>query len=185
MSGNFTRLALALLAAAPLVAGAQSFRCVGKDGKKYYGSTIPPECIGQPVEQLNSAGSVIRRIDPEGDEKARAAKEAEAERKRQEDAANREESRRNRALLATYSSEKDVEDGRRRALENDQRLANELEGKIAALRQKRATEKDPKALDADLQAQEGLLATKKKEIAAINAKYDDDKKRYLELTGRK
>src|SRR5579871_3407183 len=38
MVGNFSRLALALLAAAPLVAGAQSFRCVGKDGKKYYGS---------------------------------------------------------------------------------------------------------------------------------------------------
>jgi hypothetical protein len=32
---------LALLAAAPLAAEAQSFRCVGKDGKRYYGSTAP------------------------------------------------------------------------------------------------------------------------------------------------
>ena len=30
--------------------------------------------------------------------------------------------------------------------------------------------------------QEGLLETKKKEAQAINAKYDDDRKRYRELT---
>jgi len=69
--------ATALLIAAPLVAQAQSFRCVGKDGRKYYGSTIPQECLGQPIEQLNRQGMVIKRIDPEGSEKERLAKEAE------------------------------------------------------------------------------------------------------------
>ena len=34
----------------------------------------------------------------------------------------------------------------------------------------------------DIRAQETLLAAKKKEVDTINAKYDDDKKRYLELT---
>ena len=29
---------------------------------------------------------------------------------------------------------------------------------------------------------EGLLAAKQKEVSSINAKYDDDKKRYIELT---
>ena len=56
----------AMLAATPLVAEAQSYRCVGADGKKYYGQTIPRACIGQVVEQLNAQGLVIRRIDPKG-----------------------------------------------------------------------------------------------------------------------
>ena len=43
-------LAIAML---PLTAFAQSYRCVGTDGKKYYGSTIPPQCYGRPVEQIS------------------------------------------------------------------------------------------------------------------------------------
>ena len=41
---------------------------------------------------------------------------------------------------------------------------------------------DIKNSDIDLKAQEDLLAVKKKEVSVINAKYDEDKKRYLEAT---
>ena len=34
----------------------------------------------------------------------------------------------------------------------------------------------------DLKAQEDLLAAKKREVIAINAKYDEDKKRFIEAT---
>jgi hypothetical protein len=37
-------------------------------------------------------------------------------------------------------------------------------------------------VEGELTAQENLLALKKKEIDAINAKYDEDKKRYIEAT---
>ena len=37
----------------------------------------------------------------------------------------------------------------------------------------------------DLKAQQGLLEAKKKEAASINARYDDDRKRYAEATGRR
>ena len=40
----------AAFALAPLAAEAQSYRCTGKDGKKYYGQAVPPQCLGQPVE---------------------------------------------------------------------------------------------------------------------------------------
>ena len=175
----------AVLALASFAAAAQSFRCVGKDGKKYYGSSVPPQCIGVPVEQMSPQGTVLRRIEPQAaSAEERAKREAdEAERKKQA-ATAREQQRRDQALLATYSSENDIEDGRRRALENDQRVVKELEGRIAGLRSKRAAEKDPKVVDAELNLQQNALAAKKKEIAAINAKYDEDKKRYLELTGR-
>ena len=51
------------LIAMPLAANAQSYRCVGKDGKRYYGQTIPNQCIGQTVEQLDSQGRMQSAID--------------------------------------------------------------------------------------------------------------------------
>src|SRR5580765_6260769 len=99
------------LALAPLAAQAQqsTFRCVGKDGKKYYGNTIPPQCYGRLVEQLNSQGMVTRRIDPDAkelSEKEMEAKAKEKVEKEKRDAVNKESMRRDRALLATYTSEK-------------------------------------------------------------------------------
>jgi hypothetical protein len=213
------------LALAPLIAQAQStYRCVGNDGKKYYGSTIPPQCQGRLIEEISAQGTVLRRIDPEGDGKMRVAKEAEAVKKREEEAIAKDATRRNRALLATYTSEKDVEDARARALNDNEKAAKEVEQRIADIKKRQAIHqkemefyvegaakagadkkgkpatpaaqaKDgpkppPKLLeemesaDADLKAQESLLAAKKKDIDTINAKYDEDKKRYLELMGK-
>ncbi len=102
-------LAAGALIAIPLAVNAQSFRCVGKDGKKYYGQTIPNQCIGQPVEQLDKQGIVVRRIENQSPED-KAIKKAEDKKKGEEAATKKEEDRRNRALLATYSSEKDIEE---------------------------------------------------------------------------
>ena len=174
------------LACAGAQAQSTTYRCVGKDGKKYYGQSVPPQCAGVTVEQVSASGSVMRRIEPQAsvDDQAKKAAE-EAERKKQA-GLSREQQRRDQALLATYASEKDVEDMRRRALEGDQQLARDLEAKIAALRERRAGGKDdPKAIDMELDVNQRLLAAKRKEIDAINAKYDDEKKRYLELTAQK
>lgn len=193
------------LAIAPLAVQAQStYRCTGNDGKKYYGSTIPMQCVGRPVEQLNAQGLVVRRIDPEGERKAREEAEAAKDKRQEQEAAQREELRRHRALLATYTSERDIEDARKRDLADNERAVQEVETKIEALKKRRAgyekelafykdgTDKKAKAgppskltadmsnVDIDLKAQEDLLQVKKKEVTQINAKYDQDKKRYLE-----
>src|SRR5688572_8175228 len=131
-------LAAAILLLLPLAAGAQSYRCTSKDGKKYYGSAMPTQCIGQPVEVLNAQGGVTRRIDPEGTEKERAAKEAQEAKKREQLAAQREAARRNRALLATYTSVKDIDDARKRALVTNQKALQELEERITQIRKRQA-----------------------------------------------
>jgi len=200
-----TMAAACALMIAPLVAQAQvTYRCTTSEGKKYYGSAIPMQCMGHPIEQLNAQGLVIRRIDPEGEEKARAEKAAAAAKSREEESANREEQRRNRALLATYTSERDIEEARQRALADNQNAVREVETKIDAIKKRRSgydkemefyqdnkkgTSKAPAKLlediknaEIDLKAQEGLLAAKKKEVDGINAKYDEDKKRYIQLT---
>ena len=191
----------AALALSPLAAQAQSFRCTDKDGKKYYGSTIPRQCIGQPVEEMNRFGSVVRRIDPEGTDKERAAKEAAEAKKREDLAAQREASRRNHALLATYTSAKDIDQARQRALAAHQKQVDLVEMRIAEIRKRQAgyekelelykgkgeppakLVEDVRNAETDLKYQEELLATKRKEAEQIGARYDDDRKRYVQLTG--
>lgn len=196
-------VAAAVLLLLPLAADAQSYRCTSKDGKKYYGSAMPTQCIGQPVEVLNAQGRVIRRIDPEGTEKERAAKEAQEAKKREQLAAQREAARRNRALLATYTSVKDIDDARKRALVTNQRALQELEERIAQIKQRQAGYDKELALykgkaepparladearnaESDLKYQQELLAGKQKEVDQINARYEEDKKRYVQLTGQR
>ena len=189
----------AVLAAMPPIAEAQSYRCVGADGKKYYGQTIPRACIGEVVEQLNAQGLVVRRIDPKGSAADREAKAAEEKKRREEEIARREEQRRNRALLATYTSAQDVEDARVRALAGNDQAIKEVDERIALIKQRQEKLKkemefykdkkppaelsrDIKNAEIDLAAQEGLRTAKQKDKETINAKYDEDKKRYIELT---
>ena len=59
MRGSGMVVALALCAAAlPVALHAQTVRCVGKDGKKYFGQTVPQPCVGQAVEYLDRSGNV-------------------------------------------------------------------------------------------------------------------------------
>jgi hypothetical protein len=191
---------LVLLTLAPLAADAQSYRCIARDGKRYYGSIIPAECFGRPVEQLNAQGLVVKRIDPEGAEKERLLKEATEARKREEEAAGRETARRNRALLATYTSEKDIDDARARALAENSKVVHEIEVRLEAIRKRQTgyekeaeafkgkgeapakLHEDMKNAEDELKVNQELLETKKREIGLINARYDDDKKRYSAIT---
>src|SRR5688572_2204879 len=145
MSLHLVVFAAAALMLAPLAALAQprshenlNYRCTGKDGKKYYGSMIPPQCLGQAVELINNQGMVVKRIDPAGDEKARLAKEAEAQKQREMEVAQKDAQRRSRALLATYTSEKDIEEARTRALREHQTQVREVEGRIEAIKKRQA-----------------------------------------------
>ena len=210
MTARLAILAAAALLCAPLVAEAQrggaqqeryTYRCTGKDGKKYYGSTIPTQCLGEPIDQLNSRGMRVKRIDPEGDEKARLEKEAEEKRLAEEASERREEARRNRALLATYTSEKDIESARRRALADNQKAVQEAQQRIETLKKRRAgydkelefykdgkppakLQEDLRATEVDIEATAGLIASKQKEAASINERYNEDRRRYRELVGK-
>jgi hypothetical protein len=190
----------AVLAALPLACAAETYRCIAKDGKRYYGSLIPAECQGRPVELLSAQGVVVKRIDPEGAEKERLAKAAAEARRRQEDSAAREAARRDQALLATYTSEKEIDDARARALAENTKATQKVEDRIQVLRQQQAgyqkevdqykgkggapavLQQDLMTGEADLNAQQQLLEVKKREFDAINTRYDDDKKRYSAIT---
>jgi len=192
-------LAVGLLLA-PFAADAQSYRCTGKDGKKYYGSAVPPQCLGMPVEQLSAQGLVVKRFDAAASAAEREKKIADEEQRKKRELVAKEESRRNRALLATYTSDEDIEQGRARALKENEIALKEIERRIEGLKNRQQDlkkeldffqgknkppaklEQDMKSAEFDIKTQEGLLAARRKEVDLINARYNDDKKRYNELT---
>jgi hypothetical protein len=197
----FAAAIAAMFALLPLAAEAQSFRCVGKDGKKYYGQSVPPQCLGLPVEQLNAQGMVTKRFDAAASAAEREKKVTEEEERKKREAVTKEEGRRNRALLATYTSEKDIDEARGRALKDNEAAVKDIAVRIAGLKKRQdelkkeldffqGKNKPPAKLsddirnaDFDIKTQEDLMAAKKKEVALINTRYDEDKKRYGELTG--
>ena len=193
-------IAVAMFAALPLALHAQTVRCVGKDGKKYFGQTVPQQCIGQAAEYLDKSGNVVKRVDAALTPEQRAAKEVE-ERKRLEAAAvAKDEARRNRALLETYTSEKDIDFARQRTLKDNEAAVKEIEARLAQINKRRLELKqemefyqgknkppaklaeDVKNNEIDYNSQLQLLNAKKKEVDNINAKYDEDKKRFIELS---
>ena len=195
------QLFLTALLALPFAAYAQSYRCVGADGKKYYGQSVPPQCTGQVVEQLNAQGMVVKKFDAAASAAEREKKEAEEAERKKREAVSKEEGRKARALLATYTSVQDIDDARARALKENEAAVKDIEQKIAGIAKNRdkavqdvkeaksptPTEKAKleqrvTSFDFDIKTQRDLLAAKQKEVATINARYDDDKKRYAEVT---
>jgi hypothetical protein len=193
-----------------LRAQVRSYRCVTKAGRKYYGSTVPPQCTGELVEALSSQGTVLFRIEPPLTPEQRAAKEAQAQKAAAAEEAKHEarraaevQARRDRALLQTYSDEEDIERVRKRALASNREAAAQVEARIALLKQRQEQlavqaakhkdanevpekfQQDVKAVAYDLSLQQQLLETRQHEAAEINARYDEEKRKYRELTGRK
>ena len=195
---------LAAVFAAWAAQAQQIIKCVGKDGKTYVGSTLPPQCAGQANELMNKQGQVVKRTEAALTPEQRAAKEAEERiaKEREAEAARKEkeETRKNKALLSTYASEKDIETARRQALADNEKAVVQTQAKIAqiektgvAMRKElefyQGKNKPPAKViqdiqnnEIDLKAQQNLLAAKLKEVDEINARYDGDKRRYLELT---
>ncbi len=202
MSCRHIHLASALALTAVLASSGafaqKMYKCVDAAGKTYYTQTPPKECAGRTLDELDKRGNVTRRNEVLAPEQ-QAAREAARKKKAEEETAAKEERRKNAALLNTYSSEKDVEEARARALKTGNEAIKETEKRIADGEKRRAKldeEKEfykksamPPKLKQDIQNNENelknqqeLLDVKKKEIGLINAKYDEDKRRYVELT---
>ncbi len=194
--------ALLAFAAGSASAQARLYKCKDSKGKTYYTQTPPAECLGKEMEELSKQGTVVKKREAALTPEQQAAREADEKRKMEEEAAAKEEKRKNQALLNTYASEKDIEDGRQRALKQAEQATKEIQKRIEDAKnraKKLASEKEfyvkkpmPKKLqddiknnESDLKLQEEALAGRKKELDDINAKYDEDKRRYLELTGAK
>jgi len=191
--------ALALVLSTHAAAQQRTYKCVDDKGRVYYTQVPPRECLGRETQELSSQGSVTKSTGRALTPEQQAAREEERKKQEEQEIAAREEKRRNQALLNTYSSEKDIADARGRALEDNKQAIQDTEKRIAgAEKRKKELEaekefylkkpmppklaQDIKNNEVEIKNQRELLEAKKKQVANINAKYDEDKRRYVELT---
>jgi hypothetical protein len=170
------------------------YKCVDDRGKIYYSDKFTPEC-GQ-IEEMNRQGRVVKKH--ETVKPAVAAKPAEEEQRGRKELAERQ--RRDRALIATYTSEEEIDLARDRSLAiplqaiktAENRLAkansqlfdlkseaNRLAGQEKAIPPYLLEEIDVKLKE--IPELEDEFQEKKSYAESVRAKYEADKLRYREL----
>ena len=189
--------AFSVQAAAPVGPG-KIYCC---EGGRICADSLPEQCRGKAYRILDSAGNVLKEVGPPLTPEQKAELAAEAKRKKELEEHAKEQRRKDQALLDTYATPQDIDMAQQKA-EADVNLAiKAAEDRIAAARKTRKKFEDEaefykkKALpgevakglrdaDHEIKTQQELLDVKKGDAASIKAKYDADRKRYAELTGR-
>ena len=184
-------------AAAP--AGPGRFYCC--DGGRICGDSMPEQCRGKAYRILDSAGNVIKEVGPPLTAEQKAQATAEAIRKKELEEQAKEQRRKDQALLDTYATLQDIDLAQQKA-EADVNLAiQSAQNKIDDARKRRKkfeeeaefykkktlppeVAKGMRDIDHEIKTQQELLDVKKGDAANIKAKYDADRKRYSQLTGR-
>ena len=203
-------LAIALGTAGPVMAAppgatgtgtGKFFCCHDTSGRQVCGDILPQECYGRAYRELGNNGQTVRNVEAPLTPSQRILRAAEEERRKLEEAALKEQQRKDQALLNTYSSESDIEVSHQRARNDVLKSIKNAEDRIAEIRilrkkyeneaefykKKRVPADIQKGLsntDFEIKAQESIIESKKKELEIIRTKFDADHKRYLELTRR-
>jgi len=176
--------------------------CDDANGRKVCGDFLPTACQGRAYEERDNRGFVSKKVEAPLTAEQQARRAAELARKEEEAKRAAEERRRNLALLATYSSEKDINSAQTRALaEIDKNMKQAQQRLEEANKKKKKLESDkefykgkplPEQVKADIRdnekeiaAQKTAVAAKSKEMDDVRSRFADEKKRYLELTGKK
>lgn len=192
---------LVLLASFGSTAEAKLYKWVDDKGVTHYGETIPPEYADKDNVLFDDKGRVIKKNEKLTAEEQRA-QEAAAAKKRTDEANAVEQRRRDKSLLNTYSSEKEIDLARDRNLQQVEALITSIQllqksaqesmdgYQLEAQHLTQAGKKIPASLKSDIADAEKratklqLRLTKAQErMAAVKASFEADKVRYRELTG--
>ncbi|MDD5384633.1 MAG: DUF4124 domain-containing protein [Gallionella sp.] len=181
---------------------AKMYKWVDDKGTTHYGETIPPEYANKDRSELGKSGRVIEKKEVLTPEERRASEQADTKKRADEEAAL-ERKRRDKALVNTYSNEKEIDLARNRNLQQIEARINSINSQLkmandnllAFQKEAEALAKAGKKIHPNLQedlkeSQERLaklqqdLEKAKAEKATLDARYDADKARYKELTGK-
>ena len=183
-------------------AQAKLYKWVDDKGVTHYGETIPQEYANRDRSEMNKSGRIVNTQDVLTPEEHRAKEASDAKNKAELDVARNQKLHDN-SLLNTYSNAKEIDLARARnvqqidarvqvavkRLDNANKALADLQ-KTAETRTK-AGQNIPPYLIEDLQAAKTLADKLNSDVtninaekAALEARYDADKARYKELTGK-
>jgi hypothetical protein len=158
-----------VLALAPAAAQERMYKCVDARGKVYYTQVPPPECLGRDTQELNKSGTLIRKNPAALSPAQVQAREAERKKKIEEEVQG-----------AISDTERVIAGAKKRRQELETEKEFYVKKPMPFKLKQEITNNE-----IEIKNQTSLLDAKKKEISTINAKYDEDKRRYVELTSGK
>jgi hypothetical protein len=178
------------------------FCCDDAKGQKVCGDYLPVECQGRAYEERDNRGFVSKTVEAPLTAEQQTRRDAEAARKEADARKAAEERRRTLALLATYSSEKNIDSVRDRNLAEVDKSIAEAQKRLEEARKKKQKLDSDKEFykgkplpdsvksqvrdnDKEIEAHQATIAAKTKEKEEVRIRFADEKKRYLELTGKK
>ena len=189
----------AWLAFAALPAAATGvYKWTDDQGVVHYSDQIPPDAVNKGGAVYDKQGRQLKKIEPAPTPEQIKAKEADDERQRVIAKAQADKARRDLALVHSYTSEEEIDFARNRALQAVDSQLKSAEAYSADLTKRQqqltkdkaafGTKPVPAALENELSSvtdeiarEDTVLAQRRSEIAAINAKYESDKLRWREL----
>lgn len=173
--------------------------CCDVDGKQTCGDPAPPQCLTRAKTIIRKG--VTKKEDAPLTAEQIATREFALARKKEEERKAAEQARKDRAMLDSYGSAKDIDAARERYIadieKNAEQAKNRLESALAK-KEKFDAEKEfhlnkpmpaalKKQLDdniADIEAQRKVLGQKEAELTAARQRFDADKQRFLQLGGK-
>jgi hypothetical protein len=196
----FLAFALALFA---VPAAARIYCCNDDRGRRICGDILPAQCQTRAYNEFNTQGVVKKTYEAPLTPEQRAQREADLARKKAEEHEAAELARRDKAMMASYSSVADIDAKHSRTVASARaeiKAAEEgLEGAHArqdklqknAERYNNEKKPAPETLKANLRdgqaeilARQTSLEAKRKELVKIENDYERDRRRYLELSGK-
>jgi len=183
---------------AQAVAAAGLYKWTDDHGMVHYSDTIPPEAVDKGTVVLDKQGRQVKKIERALTPAEVKEKEADEERQRAIAKAREERARKDLALLQSYSSAEEIDLARTRALSAVEAQLKSAESYNADLarrldgleKQKAASAGKPvpftleheiSAINDEMGRQARVIAQKKDEMATITAKYEIDKRHWLEI----
>ena len=180
-------------------AEAKLYKWVDDNGTTHYGETIPPEYANKDTTELNDKGYVEKRVEKLTPE-AKRAKDADAAKKKTEQQASIEATRKDNALLSTFSNEKEIDLARDRSVQQVEARIGSFNTMLTGARESLAShhqeqdtllkqnKKIPASLKDDIEENESRIAKlqqdldqSENELASVKARFEADKLRYREL----
>ena len=195
---SLTTQANAAQASAGNTPSSRLYCCIDLSGKQSCGDILPQACYGRAYREIGPNGQTIREVAAPLTTDQRLQRARQDELRRAENAKQQEQLRKDRALLNTYGSLDELEIRRKRALNETLRAIKNAEESIVVTRARRKKFEDeaefyknrtlPPEVDLgfretefEIKTQEMILATKRKEVETLRAKFDEDQKRLLEI----
>jgi hypothetical protein len=193
-----TLLAVAILVLS-LPAMAKSYCCKDQSGHLVCGDILPAQCLSRGYQEYNAQGVVSKEVEAPLTPEQRAQKQAEEARQKEERRKAADQERQDRALLASYTTVKDIETKRDRTLADLQgnlhRAQDRYNDSLAELQrlQQRAQALGKKPIseglklnlsraDTEVSINRAAVEANKQEIAAAQERFEQQRQRFLALT---